>query len=118
MSEPPPSPYDCQSCGACCTTSPDHLAYVNLSDNDVDRLRGTDVPIVHQEQGYSDPPEVLIKLGTKLDARGRRVCAGLDGEAGKHCECRIYEQRPFACRAFEAGGLLCRLTRQEMGLPV
>jgi len=31
--------------------------------------------------------------------------------------CRHYEQRPQACRDFEIGGTLCRLSRHDAGLP-
>jgi Fe-S-cluster containining protein len=108
--------YDCQACGACCLTYPDAVGYVRLSDADQDRLRGLELPIIEFVQDEGGGPEVIRKLGTRLDAEGRRTCAALDGSAGKACACRVYEQRPMACRMFEAGGLLCRLARQERGM--
>jgi len=32
-------------------------------------------------------------------------------------QCRYYDQRPNACRQFEIGSPLCRLSRSDIGLP-
>ncbi len=113
-----PRAYDCQACGACCATHGESDAYVRLTALDLDRLRGTGLPVIEVAEGDGDDLEVLPRLGTKLDTQGRRVCVGLAGELGRTCACAVYELRPMACRMFEAGSLLCRLARQERGLPV
>lgn len=111
------SEYDCQTCGACCNSPWTGAGYVTLCDIDLERLRPTGLPVVHQIQGYGDPPEVIAKLGTKFDALGRRVCMALDGRAGRNCSCSVYDRRPDACRRFEVGGELCRTARRRLGLP-
>lgn len=41
-------------------------------------------------------------------------CVWFDGNSRR---CRHYEQRPAACRRFEIGSDLCRLSRCDIGLP-
>ena len=108
--------YDCQTCGACCCSPWTGDGYVRLYDIDLDRLQGVDVPVIFQTQGYGEPPEVIPKLGTKIDGQGGRVCVGFDGRAGEACGCGIYDSRPEACRKFEAGSELCKEARRRMGL--
>jgi len=110
--------YDCQSCGACCQSPWRGDGYVRLYDIDLDLVKATGLPIIEQVQGYGDPPEIISKLGTLIDAEGRRSCAAFAGTVGASCACTIYGQRPNACRRFEAGGSLCRESRRRYGLPV
>ena len=51
-------------------------------------------------------------FGIKLTSQGKRVCAAVEGEVGSTCGCGIYEQRPDACRKFEAGSFLCKEARK------
>ena len=113
------TPYDCQSCGACCLSPWEAEGYVRLHDLDVERLRGTGLSILLEEQpGWDEQPEELVRLSTQLDKQGRRACVALAGCAGRSCACSIYDQRPDPCRRFEVGSLLCRQARQRLGLPV
>lgn len=109
--------YDCQSCGACCFSPWTGDGYVRLYNLDLGRLGGR-FPAVYQEQGYGEPPEVIPKLGTRIDEHGGRVCVAFEGRGGARCACGIYPSRPEPCRRFEAGGRLCREARQRLGLPV
>jgi Fe-S-cluster containining protein len=113
-----PPPYDCQACGACCATAPERNGYVRLYDGDLERLRDSGLPIIESAEQDTDPPETIAKLATKLDPHGHRVCVAFEGGVGGACTCLIYDRRPSVCRMFEMGGLLCRLARQERGLPV
>src|SRR5262245_52117228 len=110
--------YDCLTCGVCCAPESPSGGYVRLTDLDLVRLRSTDVPVLTLAVQDADPPEVLFALGTKADPNGRRVCAALSGCAGGENACRIYEQRPTACRRFEVGGYFCVEARRRFGLPV
>jgi Fe-S-cluster containining protein len=113
------TPFDCQTCGACCVSPWHSLGYVRLDQADVERLRTTGLPIITQEQpGWDGVPEQLVRLGTRQDRRERRVCVALGGAAGDHCSCGVYGLRPDACRRYEAGSSLCRSARQRLGLPV
>lgn len=109
--------YDCQTCGACCFSPWTGDGYVRLYDIDLERLRESGLPVIHQEQG-GDPPEVVPKLGTKIVDPGSRGCVAFEGRLGESCTCGIYELRPEACRKFPPGGALCKQARQRMGLPV
>jgi Fe-S-cluster containining protein len=106
--------YDCRTCGACCAPYAESDCYVRLSDGDLERLQGLSLSIIDQIEGE----DMIPTLGTKRDAEGKRVCVAFEGEVGKPCGCGIYERRPFACRVFEAGSVLCREARQTRGLPV
>jgi Fe-S-cluster containining protein len=113
-----PEKYDCQMCGACCYSPWTGDAYVRLYEIDIERLRPHNLPVIMQTQGYGDPPEVLEKLGTKMDSQNRRVCIAFVGSVAEPCGCGVYEDRPVACRKFEVGDVLCREARVRMGLPL
>lgn len=111
--------YDCQQCGACCAAVPPAAhAYVRLFEIDLTRLRGMDVPIYREEQHWTDWTDEVLQLGIKLNHQGKRVCVGFEGDVGGACGCGMYEQRPEACRKFEAGSVLCKEARQAAGLPI
>lgn len=110
--------YDCLTCGACCATPSPAKAYVRLDDADIDRLRGTGLPILEIAVQDADPPETQRALPVKPDPRGTRVCVALNGCAGGANACSVYVRRPSACRTFEVGGYFCREARQRFGLPV
>jgi Fe-S-cluster containining protein len=108
--------YDCQTCGTCCHSPWTGDGYVRLYEEDEERLRPYSLPVIDQPQG--NPGEFVRKLGTMFDTSGRRVCVGFTGTPGESCACRIYADRPFACRHYEVGGVLCRESRERFGLPV
>ena len=110
--------YDCRTCGACCTSPWEGEGYVRLYDIDLERLRGSRLSILRQQEPNSDTPEEIVKLGTTFDAGRRHACVALSGRAGEMCACSVYERRPEACRKFEIGGALCRAARQRVGLPL
>ena len=43
-------------------------------------------------------------------------CIALEGELGKSVSCSIYDDRPSACRQFEAGSESCLHLREKAGL--
>jgi Fe-S-cluster containining protein len=108
-----PQEFDCQACGACCVSPYTGEAYVALSDDEATRLRRGQLRVVLQRQG-GEPPVFLPRLGAKLNADGTKVCVALGGTVGAACFCRIYAERPSACRQFEAGGRACREARRMM----
>ena len=110
--------YDCQTCGACCQSPWTGDGYVTLYEIDLVRLAGSGLPIIEQDQSYGDSPDVILKLSTRIDDRGRRMCMAFSGTIGESSACAIYDHRPEACRHFEIGGSLCRDKRRQLGLPV
>ena len=89
----------CDDCGACCMKTPvppfepGEEAVWDVTD--VQRK-----PIeerVAADQHFDDLPCVWFDLNTR--------------------RCLHYEQRPEACRRFEIGSDLCRLSRCDIGLP-
>ena len=108
--------YNCQKCGACCTSPWTGDGYVRLYDSDRIQLQGTGLVFIQEECPADDSFEPIFKLSTKLDEQGNRICLALEGSAGKDCTCQVYSIRPQACRLFEVGGALCREARQRLGL--
>lgn len=112
---------DCQTCGACCREAY-HSVTVSVRD-----------PVVWKQ------PELIVRSGHRFEIRrqGDR-CAALqdrpDGEGemkvdvpagavttrpispGRGFSCVIYDDRPRACRDFEAGGRHCVVARRRVGL--
>ena len=107
--------FDCQTCGACCASPYSGDAYVALTESEAARLTAARLPVILQRQG-GDPPDVLLRLGTKLNVHATRVCAALEGVVGSTCFCGIYADRPGVCRQFEVGSRVCRETRRMMGI--
>jgi hypothetical protein len=102
------APVDCRSCGACCREAY-HSVTVAVRD-----------PVVWKQ------PHLIVRNGHRFEIRreGER-CAALehDGPAGRRggpalrvFSCSIYEDRPRACRDFEAGGRHCLVARRRVGL--
>ena len=91
--------FDCQSCGACCSTSAEWPRFSLESDEVLARI-----------------PEALVDdaLG-RMRCEGDR-CAALSGQVGKHTACTIYDIRPDVCRACEPGDEACLIARRHFGL--
>lgn len=88
---------DCLACGACCREGFD---VVGLSVRD---------PVVDAH------PELVIRRGARFVLRRQGAfCAAL--EKNETYRCRIYEQRPQACRELAAGGARCLEARRRVGL--
>ena len=118
------APVDCHTCGACCREAY-HSVTVSVRD-----------PVVWRQ------PDLITRHGHRFEIRreGAR-CAALDvvdvsreendhadadanadADAGKGAvaarrfSCSIYQDRPRACRDFEAGGRHCLDARRRVGL--
>jgi hypothetical protein len=94
-------PVECQDCGACCREAY-HSVTVSVRD-----------PVVWKQ------PDLIERRGHRFEIRreGPR-CAALSGDTaqkGSFC-CAIYDDRPRACRDFEAGGRHCLVARRRVGL--
>ena len=102
----------CMTCGACC-------AFFRVSFYWAEADPAT---------GGITPPEVTEPVSPTLVAmRGTHCaqphCSMLEGQVGNQVQCRIYDQRPSTCRAFEASWLHgkhhadCDRARAHYGLP-
>jgi hypothetical protein len=103
------SPVDCHACGACCREAY-HSVTVSVRD-----------PVVWKQ------PDLVERHGHRFEIRreGER-CAALEIQIDAPPErpmskprlfsCAIYDDRPRACRDFEAGGRHCLVARQRVGL--
>jgi hypothetical protein len=103
-------PVDCRSCGACCREAY-HSVTVSVRD-----------PVVWRH------PSLITRHGHRFEIlREGDRCAALEehsekpgetasGGAGRRFGCTIYQDRPRACRDFEAGGRHCLDARRRVGL--
>jgi hypothetical protein len=99
------APVDCQACGACCREAY-HSVTVSVRD-----------PVVWKQ------PELIVRHGHRFEIRreGPR-CAALEDRRGTPSapppvfSCTIYDDRPRACRDFEANGRHCLVARRRVGL--
>ena len=89
---------DCQDCGACCQRTPIP-------------------PFEPGEEAVRDVPEsLLVPIRQRIEADQHFdliPCVWFDAQSKS---CRHYDLRPAACRKFEVGGDLCRLTRWDAGM--
>jgi Fe-S-cluster containining protein len=97
----PAGPFDCQSCGACCSYSAEWPRFSTEDDAQLDRI----------------PQEYVAADESGMRWDGVR-CSALSGEVGKATVCGIYEVRPDVCRACIPGGDDCLMARRAHGLPV
>jgi Fe-S-cluster containining protein len=89
---------DCISCGACC-------AY-KWSWPVLKRDR-SDCEKIPQEMQRMDYPLMKTK-----DNR----CVALEGVVGSCVSCKIYFDRPYACRQFTPNGELCLEARKKLNI--
>jgi putative zinc- or iron-chelating protein len=90
----------CADCGACCRSAYDV------------------VPVGPREVARRRHPALVAVLGDgsfALSRRGDR-CAALEGPEAGPCRCRIYADRPRACRDLEVAGRHCLTARRRVGL--
>jgi Fe-S-cluster containining protein len=108
------SPYDCQTCGACCIDYFRTPGYIQLTPGEAQRMRRLGLPVVSVFG--------QLELGTKPYDGGESgcevCCSAFVGRVGGECACSIHPDRPGACRRFEAGSEMCKCAREEAGLPV
>jgi len=106
--------YDCQQCGACCVGDPRGLpSFVVLTGGEAGTLGRLGLPVLRCEDGCHELGTISYQGGG-----AERVCAAFQGRVGGACGCGVYDDRPAACRRFEVGSHLCRVARQEAGLPL
>jgi Fe-S-cluster containining protein len=94
------APFDCQSCGACCSYSAEWPRFSTEDDAQLDRI----------------PAKYVSADEAGMRCDGTR-CSALAGEVGKSTACGIYEVRPDVCRACMPGGGDCLIAREAHGLP-
>ena len=92
---------DCRKCGACCAYF--HHIPVQLYDP-------TPQQMTWQVYETDDPEERPENWLRRLPATGH--CIAFEGEIGVQATCAMYELRPVACRAFEAGSDRCHALRR------
>ena len=93
--------FDCQTCGACCYGPED---YVDVKPADLVRMTRATLA------RHTD------RLGARWVMRMQHGhCSALHARQG-HYSCRIYAQRPNACRIVEAGSVECRVAREKRGV--
>ena len=98
-------PVACQTCGACCREAY-HSVTVSVRD-----------PVVWKQ------PDLIVRHGHRFEVRreGPR-CAALEDRRSAPSpslpmfSCTIYDDRPRACRDFEANGRHCLVARRRVGL--
>jgi Fe-S-cluster containining protein len=101
--------YDCQACGACCSTSPGELDYVLVRHGELDEL------LEHVPDYYvRTDQDGIHALRTCPTDQGLTTCVALEGEVGEEVSCTIYENRPRACRNFQAGSMACEMARSAI----
>jgi len=98
-------PVDCQACGACCREAY-HSVTVSVRD-----------PVVWKQ------PDLIVRHGHRFEIRreGPRCAALADRRSMPAAplplfSCTIYDDRPRACRDFEANGKHCLVARRRVGL--
>lgn len=93
------SEIDCQTCGACCSYSPEWPRFTTEAEDTIDM-----VPVYY----------------VAADQRGMRCdgsrCSALCGDVGGNTACLIYDVRPDVCRACSPGDDACRVARAKFGL--
>lgn len=94
-----PELFDCQSCGACCSTSADWPRFSTEPDEALDLI-----------------PEAFVSA----DLSGMRCendrCLALAGTVGRHTACTIYAVRPVVCRECQPGDPECFIARAAHGI--
>jgi uncharacterized protein len=97
-----PSTPDCLTCGACCAYF--HQILISLEDSTPRSLAWE----------VLDSDEQVTHWLRRQPGNGH--CLAFDGRVSASARCTIYELRPTACRAFEAGSDRCHALRRMYGL--
>jgi len=101
MTDLVPAPFDCQSCGACCSYSAEWPRFSVESDAALDLI---------------PPALVAVDLSGMACENGR--CLALAGQVGEGTACTIYALRPEVCRECQPGDPECLIARTAHGLSV
>jgi Fe-S-cluster containining protein len=107
--------YDCQKCGACCSTVGDVDVFTRLLSDDLRRI---------QAILGSNFDNYVVKVKDSYYMRGIRDgklfrCLALKGDLNgdnKQVYCEIYEHRPTLCKNFVIGTTLCLIARNYAGV--
>ncbi len=91
--------YDCQSCCACCSYSPEWPRFSVESDAQLDLI----------------PAAFVATDLSGMRCEGDR-CSALTGKIGTHTACGIYDVRPDVCRTCLPGDVECLMAREAHGL--
>ena len=97
---------DCITCGVCCA----YLLIVPVQRSDTPGL--TEYWDITSD---GEAEDVVIERVLPRNTDDLR-CKHLGGELGKSVSCSIYENRPVACRVFEAGSDRCHEYRRIYGI--
>ncbi|MFZ3358477.1 MAG: YkgJ family cysteine cluster protein [Xanthobacteraceae bacterium] len=89
----------CQTCGACCSYSPDWPRFSLESDADLDRI----------PRAYVDDQHGRMRCNSNR-------CSALLGEIGVSTACAIYAVRPDVCKACLPGDDACLTARRHFNL--
>lgn len=91
-----PGPYDCERCGACCAFK---WSWPILKP---DRRDAKNIPKDMQRDDYP----LMKTIGNR--------CVALGGKLGEKVSCKIYANRPDACKKFTPGSFLCLKARKAL----
>jgi Fe-S-cluster containining protein len=92
--------FDCNTCGACCSQSPEWPRFSTETESQLDQI----------------PAEYVSRDECGMRCDGAR-CSALVGKVGQSTSCSIYEIRPDVCRACVPGGGDCLIARRGQRLP-
>lgn len=97
---------DCMTCGGCCA------AFVNINVKPDNPIASKDCWEVTKatKNGEIVTDRFIKRKETDFS------CVGLEGKIGENVSCRLYENRPRSCRAFEAGSDRCHAVRRAYGI--
>lgn len=96
---------DCRACGACC------LFFQQIPVQLTDATPRSLTWEVRDSDDVDEPPLSWLRRDPLTAA-----CVAFRGSLGASAECRIYDLRPRACQAFEAGSDRCHALRRRCGL--
>jgi Fe-S-cluster containining protein len=97
--------FDCQSCGACCHGDEGWVGLDRADDGRIARTPDLARLVVYVRTGSG------VRRSLRFVA-GR--CEALHLDDGGTVSCRIYDDRPEACRALLAGSPACRAARDDL----
>lgn len=111
--------YDCQRCGACCTTygKQNNRRYVAVKESESARidpkLRWQDPHWfgTAEDENEEFSPHWMRMVRSNCHELIR--CIALEGVVGERVACGIYENRPSVCSSFEPGSYECKKARRR-----
>lgn len=107
---------DCTTCGLCCAPPKDQAIWVDLSQEDLERLIPDFVLRNVIKWRTKSKPDVIRTAIRTRKMGDRLMCSAFQGEPGKSASCSIYLVRPASCRRLSAGCSYCLELRAKHGL--